>query len=252
MHRTPAVVLSAVAAAYGLSSLDDQLAVVALTLRLHDQGQSGMAISALVIASVLPIVVVGSALAGLLVAAFGDRTALVCDAVSFAVMAAMLLALKVRREPVQGTPGAGRLAQVREGVGVLGSDRLLRTAILALASAIVFAAVLSVARVFFIRDDLAVPDTGYGVLVTAHTAGMLLSSGLPAPRVPLGLAAPWPAARGRGVCDLPEPDGSRGQLVPIGEDFRCPGRRNEMCPAGIAKRPVMACLGDSVRIVRSR
>ncbi|MGK5728909.1 MFS transporter [Streptomyces sp. URMC 124] len=273
MHRKPAVVLSAVAAAYGLSSLGDQLAIVALTLRLHDQGQSGMAISALVIASVLPVVVVGPlvgplvdrvesgrlivavtscqavvtlglafvsdvaatiallvvlgaglalvtpalqlvvpsiigedaaargyaqletfrsagnvagpALAGLLVAAFGDRTALVCDAASFAVMAAVLLALKVRREPVHGTPGASWLAQVREGVGVLGSDRLLRTAILALASAIVFTAVLSVARVFFIRDDLAASDTGYGVLVTAHTVGMLLSSAFLAPRVPL-------------------------------------------------------------------
>ncbi|MFF7725237.1 MFS transporter [Streptomyces sp. NPDC008001] len=129
--------------------------------------------------------VAGPALAGLLVAACGDRIALLCDAATFAVMAAVLLVLRVRREPAGGGAGSSWLEQVREGVGVLGADRLLRTAILALASAIVFTAILSVARVFFIREDLAASDTGYGVLVTAHTVGMLLASAFLAPRIPL-------------------------------------------------------------------
>lgn len=250
------------------------MAMVALTLRLHDQGQSGAVISALVIASVLPIVVVGPlaaplidrvessrlivvatalqavvavglavvtntvvtiallallgvglavvspalqllvpeivgeegtargyarlemfrsvggvagpALAGVLVAAFDDRVALLCNAGSFAMMAVVFLGLRVRREPISGAGDRPTwLVQVRAGVGVLGHDRLLRTAILALASAIVFTAMLNVARVFFIRDDLHASDTGYGVLVTAHTVGTLLAAALIASRVPL-------------------------------------------------------------------
>ncbi|MDX3538674.1 MFS transporter [Streptomyces sp. MB09-01] len=274
MLRTPSLVLSVVAATYGLSAMGDQMAMVALTLRLHDQGESGAVISVLVIASVVPIVVIGPligplidrvesgrlivvvtafqavvaaalavvdntaatiallallgaglaivspalqlvvpeimgedetargyarldtfkslgsvagpALAGVLVAAFDDRIALLCDAGSFAVMALVFASLKVRREPVSLPTSRPRwAAQVREGVGVLGQDRLLRTAILSLASAIVFTAMLNVARVFFIRDDLNASDADYGVLVTAHTVGTLVAAALVAPRVPL-------------------------------------------------------------------
>ncbi|MFF4097655.1 MFS transporter [Streptomyces sp. NPDC001834] len=272
MLRNRGVVLSVVGALYGLSAMGDQMALIALTLRLHDQGRSGLAISALVIAGVLPLVVVGPlaaplvdrvesgrlivvvtalqavlglglafvtdvmvcigllallgaglavvspallllvpeilgeenaargyarletfrsagnvvgpVLAGLLIAAYGDRVALLCDAATFAAMAVAFLALRLRRRPVAGT-NVNWLAQVREGVGVLGADRLLRTAIAALSAAILFTAVLSVARVFFIRDDLGASDTGYGVLVTAHTVGMLLTSALIAPRIPV-------------------------------------------------------------------
>ncbi|MFG2882866.1 MFS transporter [Streptomyces sp. NPDC048297] len=262
------------ATSYGLSSMGDQLAVVSLTLRLHDQGQPASLISALVIASVVPAVVVGPlaaplvdrmesrrlvvvvtavqtlvaaglvvvedvavtigllvllgaglsvvspalqllvpqpvgsgqaahgyarleafrtagnvvgpALAGVLVAAAGDRVALLMNAGTFAVMTAAFLLLSVRREPVPSASSAmGWPAQVRQGVGVLAGDRLLRTAIGALACAIVFTAMLSVARVFFIRDDLHASDAGYGWLVTAHTVGMLLASLLLAPRIPL-------------------------------------------------------------------
>lgn len=267
------VVLTVVAAAYGMSSMGDQMALVSLTLRLHDQGGSGVAISALVIAGVLPLVVVGPlaaplvdrvessrlvvavtvlqalvsaglvvvtdlavtlvllvllgtglalaspallllvprivgaddtargyarldafrsagnvagpALAGALIGVFDVRVALLANTATFVGLAVVLSCLKVRREPVEGARGSWP-AQVREGVRVLGGDRLLRTAILALASAIVFTAVLSVARVFFIRDDLGVSGSGYGLLVSAHTVGMLASSTLIAPRVPLG------------------------------------------------------------------
>ncbi|MFF9347101.1 MFS transporter [Streptomyces sp. NPDC014734] len=271
-HRNAS--LWAVAASYGLSSMGDQMAVVSLTLRFHDQGRSGAMIAALVVAGVIPVVVVGPlagplvdrvdgrrlivtvaalqalaatgtavvedavttigllvllgagtalaspalqllvprltgdghtargyarleafrtggnvagpALAGLLVAATDERVALLVDAATFAVVAAVFLFLPVPggRGP-SGGRDAGWAAQVRRGVGVLVGDRLLRTAIAALACAIVFTAVLGVARVFFVRDDLHASDAGYGWLVTAHTTGMLLSSLLLAPRIPL-------------------------------------------------------------------
>ncbi|MFE7430742.1 MFS transporter [Streptomyces sp. NPDC057545] len=271
-HRNAALLV--VAASYGLSSMGDQMAIVALTLRLHGQGQPGVVVSALVIAGVVPVVVVGPlaaplvdrmesrrlvlivtalqtlvaaglvitdqvavtivllallgaglalvspalqllvpqivegdqtaqgyarleafrtggnvagpALAGLLVASTDDRVVLLLNTVTFAAMAMAFLLLPIRRESVPSTGSStGWLGQVREGVGVLAGDRLLRTAIGALACAIVFTAILSVARVFFIRDDLHASDVGYGWLVTAHTVGMLLSSLLLAPRIPL-------------------------------------------------------------------
>ncbi|MFE2864810.1 MFS transporter [Embleya sp. NPDC059259] len=273
MRRNANVVLSVVAAAYGLSSMGDQMAMVVLTLRLHDQGRSGVVISALVIASVLPIVVVGPlagplpdrvesgrlvvtvtglqaavalglafttdvvativllallgaglavvsptlqllvpeivgdadttrgfarletfrsvgnvagpALAGVLVAVVGDRAVLLGNAGSFAVVAAVFVVLRIRREPAAGDARLGWLGQVRQGVGVLGGDRLLRVAIPALATAIVFTAMLNVARVFFIRDDLGASDAGYGWLVTGHTVGMLLAAAFLAARIPL-------------------------------------------------------------------
>ncbi|MFB6760780.1 MFS transporter [Streptomyces noursei] len=262
------------AGAYGLSSMGDQMAVVSLTLRLHDQGQSGWVISTLVVASVVPVVVVGPfiaplvdrvesrrlivivtalqalvagglamtsdvamtigllillgvglalvspalqllvpqlsgdeqaargyarlktfrtggniagpALAGVLVAQVDGRVALVVNAATFAVMTVAFLLLPVRRAPVStGRSGKGWLAQVQQGIGVLAGDRLLRTAIGTLACAIIFTAMLNVAQVFFIRDYLHASDAGYGWLVTAHTAGMLLVSLLLAGRIPL-------------------------------------------------------------------
>ncbi|MET7299859.1 MFS transporter [Embleya sp. NPDC005575] len=274
MRRNPNLVLSVIAAAYGLSSMGDQMAMVALTLRLHDQGRSGAVISALVIGSVLPIVVVGPlagplldrvesgrlvvavtalqavvalglaltrdvvatiallallgaglavvsptlqllvpeivgdadttrgfarletfrsvgnvagpALAGVLVAGVGDRAVLLGNAGSFAVVAGVFLVLRIRREPAAaGDARLGWLGQVRQGVDVLGGDRLLRVAIPALATAIVFTAMMNVARVFFIRDDLGASDAGYGWLVTGHTVGMLLAAAFLAARIPL-------------------------------------------------------------------
>ncbi|MGW5114401.1 MFS transporter [Streptomyces noursei] len=274
MFRHRNVALLVVAGAYGLSSMGDQMAVVSLTLRLHDQRQSGWVISTLVIASVVPVVVVGPlvaplvdrvesrrliviatalqtlvaaglamtrnvavtigllillgvglalvspalqllvpqligdeqaargyarletfrtggniagpALAGLLVAQFDGRLALLINAATFAVMTVAFLLLPVRRDPVSdGSTGKGWLAQAYQGIGVLAGDRLLRTAIGTLACAIIFTAMLNVARVFFIRDDLHASDAGYGWLVTAHTIGMLLASVLLAGRIPL-------------------------------------------------------------------
>ncbi|WP_438488265.1 MFS transporter [Streptomyces sp. S186] len=268
--------LLVVAGAYGLSSMGDQVAVVSLTLRLHDQGQPGWVISTLVMASVVPVVVVGPfaaplvdrvesrrlivivtalqtmvavglamaddvaatvgllillgvglalvspalqllvpqldghdqaargyarletfrtggniagpALAGVLVAQFDGRIALLVNAATFAVMTVAFLLLPVRRDPVSesdGRSGNGWLTQVHQGIGVLTGDRLLRSAIGTLACAIVFTAMLNVARVFFIRDNLHASDAGYGWLVTAHTLGMLLASLLLAGRIPL-------------------------------------------------------------------
>ncbi|MEU5552991.1 MULTISPECIES: MFS transporter [unclassified Micromonospora] len=264
--------LTAVAMAYAISSMGDQVALVALTLRFYEQGASAVLISALVVVGVLPIVVIGPlaaplidrvesrrlvtavalvqaavvvvvaltdhvgvtlllvaalgaglavvspallllvpavvgeervaygygrleafravgnvlgpALAGILVAAFGSRGALLIDAVSFVLMAMVVTAVAVRREPVSGAR-AHWSQQVREGVVVLGRNRMLVTAVSALAAAVVFTATMSTARVFFAREDVGTTDVGYGLLLTAHAVGMVAASVLLAPRVPV-------------------------------------------------------------------
>lgn len=264
--------LTVIALAYAIFSMGDQVALVALTLRFYEQGASGVLISALVVAGVLPVVVVGPlagplidrvesrrlitvvtlvqaaavvvvaftdhvgvtlllvaalgaglvvvspallllvpeavgeervahgygrleafrsvgnalgpALAGIGVAAFGSRVTLLADAITFALMAAVLTVVAVRREPVSAArPRWSR--QVREGVTVLGRNRLLATAISALAAAVVFTATVSVARVFFAREDIGTTNIGYGLLVTVHAVGMVAASILLAPRVPV-------------------------------------------------------------------
>ncbi|MFD3514343.1 MFS transporter [Streptomyces sp. NPDC058657] len=266
--------LTTLAAAYGLSSMGDQMALLALTLRFHDEGQPGTVLSLLLIAGVLPLVVVGPlagplldrmesrrlivlatafqalaalglavtggtaltlvllallgaglavvspalqllvpvivgeqdtargyarletfrsagnvagpALGGLLVAAYDERLVLLVNALSYAALAAALLTVRARRTPVPGAGGRESwLGQVRQGVGALGGDRVLRTAIISLAVAVAFTALLNVARVFFIRDDLHASDAGFGLLTAAHTAGALGASALLAPRIPL-------------------------------------------------------------------
>ncbi|MGW0505993.1 MFS transporter [Micromonospora sp. NPDC003241] len=264
--------LTAVAVAYAISSMGDQVALVALTLRFYEQGASAVLISALVVAGVLPIVVIGPlaaplidrvesrrlvtavalvqaavvvvvaltdhvgvtlllvaalgaglavaspallllvpavvgeervahgygrleafrsvgnvlgpALAGILVVAFGSRVALLVDAVTFVLMAVVVTVVAVRREPVSAARPRWS-QQVREGVTVLGRNRLLATAISALAAAVVFTATMSTARVFFAREDVATTDLGYGLLLTAHAVGMVAASVLLAPRVPV-------------------------------------------------------------------
>jgi MFS family permease len=127
---------------------------------------------------------VGPALAGVLVAAFDSRIALLVDAATFVLMASVLAVVAVRRQPVT-TDRPRWSRQVREGVTVLGRNRLLATAISALAAAVVFTAIMSVARVFFVRDDIGTTAVGYGLVVAAHAVGMVGASLLLAPRVPV-------------------------------------------------------------------
>ncbi|MEU9851014.1 hypothetical protein [Streptomyces sp. NPDC047985] len=146
MLRNRGVVLSVVGALYGLSAMGDQMALIALTLRLHDQGRSGLAISALVIAGVLPLVVVGPLAAPLV-----DR-----------VESGRLIVVVTALQAVLGL-GLAFVTDVMVCIGLL--------ALLGAGLAVVSPALL-----------LLVP---YGVLVTAHTVGMLLTSALIAPRIPV-------------------------------------------------------------------
>ena len=84
-HRDFRLVLTA----WGLSALGDFLAVVALTLRIQEDTGSGLAVSALLIAAALPVVLLNP-LGGWLVDRFETRTVLAAVAAAQAVVAVAL------------------------------------------------------------------------------------------------------------------------------------------------------------------
>lgn len=75
-----------IVAAWGLSALGDFLAVVALTLRVQEQSDSGLAVAALLVAGALPVALL-TPVGGWIVDRFETRTALAVTAAFQAVMA---------------------------------------------------------------------------------------------------------------------------------------------------------------------
>ena len=148
----------------------------------------------------------GPVLGGLLAAAGGTRIALLVNAASFLAVALAAQALRARREPQGGDrsgetnagpasggglPQAhrgGRAAsgtpRAREGIAFLLNDGVLAPVVVAAFVSLMFMTASATAEVFFAKDVLHAGDTGYGVLMTLWTVGMVIGSTLVASRVP--------------------------------------------------------------------
>jgi MFS family permease len=123
----------------------------------------------------------GPVLGGLLAAAGGTRIALLVNAGSFLAVAVAAQALRARREPT----GADRSSErARDGLTFLMSDGVLAPVVVAAFVSLLFMTASATAEVFFAKDVLHAGDTGYGVLMTLWTVGMVLGSTLVASRVP--------------------------------------------------------------------
>ena len=132
----------------------------------------------------------GPLLGGVLAAAGSIRIGLLIDAASFLAVAGAGIALHARRAP---RPSADGRARAREGIGVLlAADRALAIALAAAIGALLFFTISVSAEVFFASDVLGTGATGYGVLMSAWTLGMVAGAVGLAPLVPrrrLALAA---------------------------------------------------------------
>ena len=148
----------------------------------------------------------GPVLGGLLAAAGGTRIALLVNAASFLVVALAAQALRARREPrasdrstdTNGGPASGgslpqahrsgRAAsgtpRARDGIAFLLNDGVLAPVVVAAFVSLLFMTASATAEVFFAKDVLHAGDTGYGVLMTLWTLGMVVGSTLVASRVP--------------------------------------------------------------------
>src|ERR687892_593504 len=176
--------------AFALSALGDHVALITLTLRVHETTGSGWAVAALLLTGLVPPVLLapvagllvdrletGPVLAAVLSQAFGAGSTLLANAGTFVAVAVLVSMLRVRRRPEPQPEGApAPRGQAREGLVFIAREPLLRLVVPMVGLMVVFAAADNVAEVFFAKDVLSAGDTGYGVLITTWTIGMVMGS----------------------------------------------------------------------------
>jgi MFS family permease len=117
---------------------------------------------------------IGPGLAGLIVAGFGVQTALLLDAVSFYVIAWILL---TAGHLPQAEPEPGRMRdRVRAGVRYLREQRRLRRLLIAQGAAFVFFAAVIPVEVVYAKETLGTSDSGYGLMLASWGVGMVIGS----------------------------------------------------------------------------
>ncbi len=119
----------------------------------------------------------GPVLAAVLSETFGAGSTLLANAGTFVAVAVLVSMLRVRRRPEPQPEGApAPRGQAREGLVFIAREPLLRLVVPMVGLMVVFAAADNVAEVFFAKDVLSAGDTGYGVLITTWTIGMVMGS----------------------------------------------------------------------------
>jgi MFS family permease len=120
--------------------------------------------------------IIGPALAGLLSGLIGPGRTLAVDAVSFALSAAALAAMRVDLRAPTDRPRTSIVADVREGVQFILNHRLLRSMILFWGLVSVLTAPLVTALTVHVTRDLGDGDTILGLLLTAYGIGTAIGS----------------------------------------------------------------------------
>jgi len=121
-------------------------------------------------------VAIGPLLGGLFVATLGIRGALVADAASFLVSAALLLRVRALPPDRSASERTSFLADTRAGVAYVRRHAVARAVVVTLFIGVAFAGIDDVALVFLSRDVLGAGPLGFGVVAAAFGVGMLISS----------------------------------------------------------------------------
>ena len=129
---------------------------------------------------------VGPIAGGALTAAGGLKLAMLVDAATFVVIAAVAVSLRVRRRP---DPGRSEKRRARDGIGFLVQDRSLALCMAVATASLLFISASIPAEVVYVQDVLGVRDIGIGIVMTAWTAGMVLGANILSPRIPLAALA---------------------------------------------------------------
>jgi predicted MFS family arabinose efflux permease len=116
----------------------------------------------------------GPALGGLVVAALGVKTALLCDAASFVVVAAVLAAARSLPQ-LKGQEEQGR-SRFLAGLGYVRHNRPLGALLMAQAAAFVFFTLVIPIEIVYAKETLGAGDSGYGALLSAWGVGMVIGS----------------------------------------------------------------------------
>jgi MFS family permease len=165
------VAVAVVDGALALTSRSLTRAVVAALLEPRQQLRSG---NALLNVAFTGGAAVGPALAGLVVAGFGVQVALLLDAISFYIVAWILLTAGPlpRAEP---EPGRMR-ERVRAGLAYIRGKVVLRRLLIAQGAAFVFFATVLPIEVIYAKETLGAGDSGYGLMLASWGGGMVLGS----------------------------------------------------------------------------
>jgi MFS family permease len=116
----------------------------------------------------------GPALGGLLVGAVGTASALVVDAVSFAVLAVVALALRGDRRPA-GT-GERTQGEMSAGIRLIGRDPVLRSVLVLVTALVLAAGAVNVAEIFLITGTLGAGPAVYGLVGALFAGGVMLGA----------------------------------------------------------------------------
>jgi len=117
----------------------------------------------------------GPAIAGVVVAALDVQSALLLNALSFYLIACILLTARPLPQPEpEGEAGLGE--RVRAGLGYIRRNPYLRRLISAQTAAIVFFSAVVPIEVIYAKETLGAGDTGYGLMLGSWGAGMLVGS----------------------------------------------------------------------------
>jgi MFS family permease len=117
----------------------------------------------------------GPLLGGLLAAAGGTEIALLIDAASFLAVSAAGGLLHARRHPRAGAE-AGEPARAGDGLRFILRDHVLAVSMATAVSALVLFSMSIAAEVFFATDVLNAGQTGFGLLISTWTLGMVVGA----------------------------------------------------------------------------
>ena len=116
----------------------------------------------------------GPAIAGLVVAAFGVQTALLIDAGSFVLVAAMLAATSAL--PQVRAEAESWYNRLREGLAYVRSRTVLMRLMSLQALAFVFFTLVLPIEIVYAKETLDAGDSGYGALLSSWGVGMVVGS----------------------------------------------------------------------------
>ena len=129
----------------------------------------------------------GAALAGLLIAELGIAAALYVDAASFLIIA---VAARGHARPTQGDGGERELfgERFRAGLRYARENRAVRLLLVGQAVALILFTLIIPIEVIYAKESLGTTSAGYGVLLAAWGAGIVIGSlRLPPDQAPVGL-----------------------------------------------------------------
>lgn len=132
--------------------------------------------------------IAGPGLAGLLIQVLTAPVAIIVDAVSYIVSAALLLRMEPEAAPARSGDRRHVWAEAREGIAVVRENRILATMALSLSVYNLFSSMVNALLILFAVRELGIDAAGLGVIFALGSAGF-----------PIGAAAASSVARRFGV-----------------------------------------------------